>query len=374
MQDKLKAAWEWFGGLPQLFRVGLTCLFAGFVIGGLTCRTWRKTFIEDEPPVGDSAPLSMGWVDNPDRVTKVVAGFSQPFFGDSAKPLIQAAKDENAFLWQAYEKVRGKPWEPHDQGATGSCVAQGLTGALEILTCVEIALGENSQEYRDLSAAISYGFAREIGDFLGNQDGSTGADGAAAAMKLGSLSCEEAGDDNRNPKIGAALCKKWGRTGVPSEHRAAAKNHLLKLASRVRTPEEGRAALVNGYTLTIACSVGFNDSRGNVAERDAEGRVEPRGTWNHQQFVSGYWAEKKWFLVQNSWGNLPRGPKAMGQPDGSYWVTWQTMQRMIQSGECYALSGFEGFKSRDLDWRVQLPARTPRHLAALRIFDFPLAY
>lgn len=328
---------------PAIARAVTIAFAVGCVIGGLTCRTWRKAIIEEPPPAVES--FATGWVDKPDYVARVVGTFKRPYFGDAAKNLIQAEQDKDALLYQAYAKAVGHEWIPHNQDGVGSCVGQGASGATEMMLGVDIALG-NAKGYEHISAAAIYAMSREVGNFLGNQDGSTGADAAKAMMDFGHLSCKEAGDDNFDTRVGPPLCKKWGRSGVPKDLRSLFRK--VKTASRVRTPEEMRAAIINGYPVTIASSVGFKGKGGH--KRDADGFCYAGGTWAHQMFVGAYRADKKAFLVFNSWGpNMPTGPKSLGQPDGTFWITWKDMQRITSSGECYALSGFDGYKPQDVD-------------------------
>ena len=372
MMDKLKAVWTWFRGQNDKLQRTVVCLLIGFLLGGLTCRAWRRNVVDEAvPPAG----YSFGWDDRPDYVKRVVSTFAKPYFGDAGKELIQGGDDKDAFLWLAYEKVTGSPWQPHDQDGTGCCVGEGNSGAVEIGSAVEIALGDVQQEYKHISAAALYALAREVGDMLGSGDGAVGADAAKALMTRGAISCEEANDSNgrdSTAKAHASLAKKWGRVGLPKELKTLAAEHKVKTASQVRTPEEVRAALTNGYPVTICSSVGFEGGGG--FKRDADGFCKMGGSWPHCMFVGGYRKDKRAFLVFQSWGpNMPPGPKSLGQPDGTFWITWDAMQRIVKSGECYALSSFEGYRSRDLDWRVQLPVRD-RTIAARRLLDFPLAH
>ena len=369
MMDKLKAVWTWLGGFQTTARAAVLCALVGFVVGGAVCKSWRQAVIDSPAP-----PHAFGWDDRPEHVAAVVKSFKHPFFGDAAKPLIQGDTDKDAFLWQAYEKVTGHPWKPHNQFSVGSCVGHGWSASLEILTCVEIALNGEAQEYKPISAASVYALSRELGDFLGNQDGSTGADAAKACMTLGSLSSEDAGDDNHDGSIGPKLCKQWGRTGMPRDKKPHALEHKIATASQVRTPEEVRAALVNGYVVPICSSVGF-EGRGGF-KRDADGFCWPGGSWPHCMTVCAYRKDKRAFMVLQSWGaSMPPGPKSLGQPDGSFWISWEAMQKVVRTGECYAISGFDGFRSRDLDWRVEVPERAPRRVAAHRnLLAFPLAW
>jgi hypothetical protein len=338
---------------PTVVRVAVIAFFVGAIVGGMTCRAWRKAVIEEPPPVEEQ--FGQGWIDDPERVTKIVATFKTPFFGDAAKGIIQQEQDKDALLYNIYRKVHGHPWKPHNQGSVGSCVGHGASGATELLSCCQIANGEHD-EYQHVSAAAIYALSREVDNFLGNQDGSTGAAAAKAMMEYGHLFCKDAGDDNYDTSIGPPLCKKWGRTGLPKDLKSIAAKYRVKTAAKVRTPEEVRAALVNGYPVTIASSVGFEGKGGH--KRDADGFCYAGGTWAHQMFVGAYRADKKAFLVFNSWGpNMPTGPKSLDQPDGTFWITWKDMQRITTSGECYALSGFDGFPQQNIDVFIQRPQR-----------------
>lgn len=348
---------SWFSVLPTDTKKTIvkTAVIVGLgVILGWTFRGCLAPIVGDAPPDMAEAP-GMGWRNDPEHVAKVVAGFKQPFFGDAAKTIIQASEDKDALLYKIYAKVTGHEWTPHNQGSVGSCVGHGASGATEILTACQIAGGE-ADDYHHVSAAAIYALSRKVGNYLVNNDGSTGADAAKAMMEYGQLSCKEAGDDNTDTKVGPPLCKKWGRIGLPAELMPLAAKHKVKTASKVRTPEEVRTAIVNGYPVTIASSVGF-EGRGGF-KRDADGFCYSGGTWAHQMFVGAYRADKKGFLVFQSWGrDMPPGPKSLGQPDGTFWITWADMQRITKSGECYALSGFDGYPKQSIDNFIALPAK-----------------
>lgn len=323
-----------------LFRVGAICLLLGFLMGGITCRAWRKAIIEEPPQVAHG----FGWLDEPDEVKRLLATFPNPFFGDAGKNLVMAEEDRDAFLWQAWEKVNKRPWRAHDQNGTGCCVGEGFSGALEVLQAVEILINRERQEYKDISASVCYGLSREASGHKFRGDGSTGAGAAKALMEYGSVSCEDAGDDNFTNPQHAQTAKKFG-TKVPNDLKVLAAKRKLKNASQVRTPEEVRSALVNGYPVAICSSVGFEPFK-----RDKNGFCRSGGTWPHCMFIAGYRKDMKAFLVIQSWGeSMPPGPKTLDQPDCSFWISWQDCQRIVRSGESYALSAFDGFPARNVD-------------------------
>ena len=351
--SKLSEAFSNFKNASWTFRVGAVAFIVGMLFGGCVCREWRKAVIEEQPPTH-----GMGWVDSPDYVNRVVATFRNPFFGDAAKTIIEADQDKDALLWLCHKKVTGKAWLAHDQNGTGCCVGEGFSTAVEILTAVGIIINNEAHEYHDISASAVYALSREVGNYLVNNDGSTGADAAKSLMEYGCISCDEAGDDNRtNPKH-AQTAKKWGKSGLSADLKRLAAAHKIRSAARVRTPEEVRAALINGYPVPICSSVGFEPFR-----RNDQGLCKPGGSWPHCMCIVGYRADRKHFLVLQSWGeSVPPGPKSMpvgysadDQPNCSFWIDWNTCQRIVSSGESYALSSFDGYPARNIDNFIMVP-------------------
>lgn len=334
---------EWFLGLSSNVKMLVIGLAIGFIFGGCTCRNWRKAVIEGGAPEA----YSFGWIDEPEHVDRVVRTFKSPYFSDTANGLMLTTKDQDAFLWKYHEQVTGKPWRAHDQNGTGCCVGEGFSAGVEILTAVGIANGE-AHEYHDISAAAVYALSREIGGFLGNQDGSTGADAAKALQDLGVVSSSDANDDNTTGKPHATLAKQWGRSGLPAALKKIAVKHRVKTVSRVRTAEEVRVALTNGYPVPICSNVGFEPFR-----RDSDGFCKPGGTWPHCMCIVGYRADKRGFLVLQSWGeSMPPGPKTLGQPNCSFWITWDACNRITKTGECYAISNFDGYPAQRLPFFI----------------------
>lgn len=330
------------------WRTAGAILLVGFCLCGVVCSR----------PAQDSgfnlATLN-GWVDDPAGVAAQVKTFPLPYFGDAGKQLIQMDQDRDALLYEAYRKVTGHEWKAHCQNyqdtGVGDCVGEGFSSGVELTQCVEIALGNEPEEYKPISASAMYALSRQIGGDIGKRnEGSRGADAAKALMTLGALSCEEAGDENSG-KQHIETAKKWGVQGLPANLKALAKVHLIKTASLVRTPEEVRTALVNGYLVPICSNVGFANPRSprQPANRDENGYIEAYGTWNHCMLCCGYRADKKQFCIIQSWGDqTPGGPTTLGQPSCSFWVSWQTMQRIVRQGDSYAISAFDGYKARDL--------------------------
>lgn len=335
------SAWSWQRWL-------LVAVFlAGVMIGGCVCNRWHDL-------VGTPGPMgSTGWLPAPESegglTRQVVAStLPRPLFADAAAGL--AAPEKDALLYLAPKQVTGRHLPAHDQDGTGCCVGEGFSYAIEILECVEITRGEQ-QEFKPVSAAAVYALSREVGGLLGKGDGSFGSAAAKAVTTFGVVSSEDAGDDNTTGREHASLAKKWGQTGLPKELKAKAKDRTVKTSSLVKSAEECRTALVNGYPIAICSDVGFEPTR-----RDSDGFCRAGGQWYHCMAVVGYRTDKRAFLVAQSWGaGSPTGPLTLDQPSNTFWITWQSMERIAKQGDSYALSAFSGFPARNVDYFVVAP-------------------
>lgn len=322
---------------------------------------------DPEMPQGQVKPGaigSFGWLEAkaPAVAAQILPTLKGAYFSDAAKKLIQSAEEKDALLYQAAIRVTGKTLPAHDQDGVGSCVGEGGSGSVELLQCVEIAINGEHSSYKPVSAAAAYALSREAGGMLGGGDGSTGSAMAKALEKMGSVSCQTAGDTNGvdgTAQTHAALAKKWGRTGLPAELKADARKHLIKSVALVRSADEIKVALQNGYPVFVCSNVGFEGNGGY--RRDADGRVYRGGNWAHCMYIAGYRADRQWFCLVNSWGpQTPPGPKTLGQPDGSGWITKADMDAIARQGDSYAISQHDGWPAQKIDWIVQLaPKREP---------------
>ena len=54
------------------------------------------------------------------------------------------------------------------------------------------------------------------------------------------------------------------------------------------------------------------------------------------------------FLVQNSWGRWNGGGKKFDQPDGSFWINYDTAEKLLDARGSWVFSDVDGFPPRKL--------------------------
>ncbi len=251
-----------------------------------------------------------------------------------------------ALLYEAVRKVWGRDIDAGPQ-EIGDCVSWGFGGCVDTLACLEVVAGEQEEHSWDLRTCTEalYALSRvEYGELDGSyEDGSVGAWAAAAVVKGGTLSRKRLG--GYDPR----RAKEWGARGLPDDLEREARQHVVKTTSLVRSWEELKAALANGYPIAVCSNQGFS------LTRDSKGRCRPEGQWMHCMKFLGY-RDDGWSaaLCVNSHGeDSPSGPKGdFDIPSNSWWVDAATVNYMLRQGDSYALSSFSGYPKRDytLTW------------------------
>jgi hypothetical protein len=132
----------------------------------------------------------------------------------------------------------------------------------------------------------------------------------------------------------------------------------VRTVSLVTDAESGRAALANGFPIPICSNQGFSTTR------DARGFCRPQGSWNHCMLARGTCRVKApsggrpAIAIQQSWGESPTGPsrvtlesgREIELPQGVFLIELDVFGRMLARNDSFALSEFEGFPKRELDW------------------------
>lgn len=292
--------------------------------------------------------LHFGWVNDPKAVEAVMQQLPFPVFNDVWSPIKDTGKGKVLLIYDIIRQVA--PAFPMRKQDIGDCVSHGAAYAVDGIKAVDIYLHKQFEEWIAETATedIYAGSRVQIGGGRINGDGSVGAWAADYITKFGALARQKYGNIDLS-KYDGGRARSWGRTGVPQELIPFAKQHPVQTVSRVDTYEQARDLLANGYTITIASMQGFSN------RRDAEGFARPEGQWAHQMSLLAIDDEYKrpGVLVQNSWGVWNGGPKRHDQPDGSFWVDAEVIEKRIFSqGDSWAFSGYEGFKPQNLNTRI----------------------
>jgi len=309
---------------------------------------------------------SFGWQDDPETVDAVATRAGFPEF--AMTPAGQAVMDKppsHVSLWKAvgkqwsqYQGNDGRPYPAENQRNVGCCVGCGTKHAADATQAIEIELG-GRHEWQPLAIEPIYAAGRvEVGKGQIRGDGSIGAWSAKAATDHGFAPMAKI-DRYDLTKFDPMRARAWGKSGAPEPVKAKQAQHRMGNAARVRSWEECKKALAQGYAIFLCSDVGFE------GRKDSEGFIRANGVWPHCMALLGYQTgRREGGLILNSWGpEAHAGPAGWGEPPaGSFWADASTIDRMCRSGDCWCLSSFQGFPARTLDWTVYArpPARRDR--------------
>lgn len=292
-----------------------------------------------------------GWIDDPAAVEAVMNDLPFPVFSDIWTPIKDSGKGKKVLLYDFIRKASNGEY-PKRKQTIGDCVAHGAAYAVDAVKSVDIILKNEFEEWVEETATedIYAGSRVQIGGGRIRGDGSIGAWAARYVNEYGALPRGKYGNVDLTTYSGSKA-RSWGRggAGVPKSLIPTAKKHPIQTVSQVTTYEEVRDLIANGYAVTIASMQGFS------SKRDSEGFARPQGSWAHQMSILAVDDEYKrpGVLVQNSWGTWNSGPKRHDQPNGSFWVDAEEIERRIlKKGDSWAFSGYEGFKPRELNTRI----------------------
>jgi hypothetical protein len=290
--------------------------------------------------------LISGWAgpDIAEAAFKLVTGN----FTGIPDQLVQEAAGKKAFLYQVCRKVLGQDTKNYPQ-QIGDCVSFGAKNAVEYLTCCEILLKGEREKFRPVFPPYFYGTGRLYvgGGQMGNEDGSSGTWMAEAVMKYGTLFA----DESNVPSYSGSVAKTWGGPRGKSsldQFKETAGKFPVKSAAKINSWAELVAAIVNGYPCTVASNQGFQ------MEAGSDGFHQASGSWSHQMCFIGVDDEYStpYALILNNWGDVHGRLKSFDGnedlPVGVLRIKKSVAERMINAGETFAYSNFDGFPAQDI--------------------------
>jgi hypothetical protein len=284
-------------------------------------------------------PKMGGWIHSPEEVVKHLATLKKPSFAEAAPRLAGAGDGKTTLLYKAFKDVNGGQYIPYVAQQIGDCVSHGFGHGVDLLECVQIAIGKKSEELKQTATEAVYGMARVDvgGGQMGNEDGAVGAWAAKAVTTIGTVDRDVVG-----PYDGSRA-KSWGSRGVPADVKAKAGDHKVKTATLVATYEELEDSLANGYPVPVCSNQGF------TLTRDQDGFCRPKGVWGHCMLIIGTRTDRPGACILQSWGpDVPSGPLGLDQPSNSFWVDRETVTQMLAMQDSWALSQFDGYPGQSL--------------------------
>jgi len=309
-----------------------------------------------------STAVHAGWLPDKHATANFIRRNARPYLVQQAPYAFKGSGKGRVVLLHKYlERAIGKII-PHDQGI-GDCVGQAYGFGVDILSATQIyGLGLAEKWVAKASTEAAYAGSRyEIGYKVhGNRrllvgDGSVGVYCAEFLRDYGVLYRKTYGDVDLS-EYSASLARDWGANGVPDDLEPIAKQHPVRSFALVRSYNDCRDAIANGYPIIFCSSVGFNPNcrQHNPSGRDSFGFLRKCGTWYHAMCGIGVDdTSRPGILIMNSWGpNWVSGGTRHDQPEGSFWVDAATIDSMCEQGDSFAISGLIGFPAQRLDYNL----------------------
>lgn len=151
-------------------------------------------------------------------------------------------------------------------------------------------------------------------------------------------------------KYNFQIGNRWGgRDGPPKAVRDEAAKHPFRHQARIRSVEEARDAIANGYGVfcgSLYGTDGVRDKRGIWTFNDSFNHAMVWGAVDDGCILT----DDLYILVINSWGRWAKGgmPPWGPIPHGAGLIPSRDAEWMIRNGECWVIGDFDGFPARDL--------------------------
>lgn len=262
------------------------------------------------------------------------------YFKDGSKKIVNTGKGRLSTPYKSVLKFDKNPY--NERQTVGDCVSHATRNACDITRAVEIDIKKDREAWIAKGATEAIYGARGHGG-----EGMSCARAAEFVSKYGGILVRKNYPGIIDlSKYDGRLGAKWGGRGLPDNVLDLANDYQIKTVSLIKTIEEARDALANGYGLSVCSNYGFSN------KRDAKGFAKPQGSWAHAMawIACDDTGSEPAFLVQNSWGKWNSGghPEWGPIPDGSFLITADTAQGMLNGRAAYAFSDFDGFPLQKL--------------------------
>ena len=310
----------------------------------------------------------IGCIPDPDGAEEIEA---QQYgkFSDVAHEfgIADSGKGKLSLLYPLVWKVSGRDdwFQGSKSQPTGDCVSRGQSHAA--IQSLAAAVHNGNGSWPDIpDAAYKTGMPfHPTPTYWNKKGGASGWSCSSAAArskdKIGlAFSINYGGDIGDLTQYTTKLIEKYCRTGPPQSVIDELNGNVTLTYSRIKSFEEIRDAIANGYGVNSCGGQGFSKSR------DANGVAKRSGSWSHSMAYVGVddsdWASSNYggplVCVLNSWGtSWIKGPRAVqGKsdlpeiPKGAFWARWKD----LSGRDCYAMSAVKGFPPQKLpSWNLR---------------------
>ena len=286
----------------------------------------------------------IGSICDPKDTDKLLGELPHPVFGAAANDLYGSGEGKLSLLFksvQQYDPTFGY----HEPQSVGDCVSHSTRNSIDITRCHEIIGGQREDFVARGATEAIYGSRGHGGE------GMTCSGAARFVHQNGGILIRKNYGFVDLSKYNGRLGSNWGRGGVPDDVVQEAQKHKVKTISNIRTIEEARDALANGYAISVCSGYGFS------SRRDQYGIASRSRGWSHAMCWCAVDDTREiynetLFLVQNSWGIWNGGPKRHDQPEGSFWIREKDARGMLASGGAWVFSDVDGFPARKVKWTI----------------------
>ena len=192
-----------------------------------------------------------------------------PLYGDYSNETKDSGKGKIGLPYK-HVLVFDKEFGAYEAQAVGDCTSHGARNAGMVTVCSDIVLKKQSELFLGrIATEPIYGHRGHSGH---------GMNPTRAARFVSTVSGLHIRKDYGVVDLrvyNAQIGTRWGARGVPQNIIDLGKEAHIETVSLVKTPEEARDLVYNGYGLTIASSFGFSN------RRDRNGISGRSGSWNH---------------------------------------------------------------------------------------------
>lgn len=266
-----------------------------------------------------------------------------PIFGAAAHGLRDSGAGKLSLPFKSLLKFDAD-FGPVEAQTTGDCVSHATRNAIDVTRSVEIDIAGEREEFVARGATEGIYQSRPW-----SGQGMTCSGAARYVSEQGGILLRK---DYGVVDLTTYDSTLGSKKRIPkSIYSTEAQKHQVKTVSNIRTVEEARDALANGYALGVCSGYGFS------SRRDKNGIAARGAGWNHDMA----WIacddtrtrlNETLFLVQNSWGVFNSGPKVHDQPEGSFWIREKDARGMLSEGGGWVFSKVEGFPAREIDYTI----------------------